>query len=89
MVNDGKNVRNCPRNLMGFEILATLRGFLRIREKPRKNRQKWPKWSGRSGVPDFNGNFGVFNLEIEKWSERVKWRKLSKEFVGIEIFGKF
>ena len=58
-------------------------------KKPWKNRQKWPKRSVQSGVPDFNGNFEAFNFEIERWSEKVKWRKLTKEFDGIEIFGKF
>ena len=40
-----------------------------------------PEW-----VPDFNGNFEAFNFEIERWSERSKWRKLTKEFDGIGIF---
>ena len=68
---------------------AISRGFLSRWKKPRKNRQKWPKRSGRSGVPDFNGNFEAFNFEIERWSERSKWRKLTKEFDGIGIFWKF
>ena len=72
-----------------FQFFAISRGFLRIWEKPRKNRQKWPKWGGQSGVPDFNGNFGIFIFEIERWSEKVKCRKLSKEFDGIKIFLKF
>ena len=72
-----------------FQFLVISRGFLRIWEKPRKNRQKWPKRSGQSGVPDFNGNFGIFIFEIERWSEKVKCRKLSKEFDGIKFFWKF
>ena len=72
-----------------FQFLANSRGFLRIWEKLWKNRQKRPKRSGRSGVPDFNGNFGIFIFEIERWSEKVKRRKLSKEFDGIKIFWKF
>ena len=71
-----------------FQFLAISRGFLRIWEKPQKNRQKWPKRSGQSGVPVFNGNFGIFIFEIERWSEKVKCRKLSKEFDGIKIFWK-
>ena len=39
-------------------------------------------------VLDFNGNFGILNFEIERWSEKVKYRKLSKEFDGIKIFWK-
>ena len=39
-------------------------------------------------MPDFNGNFGIFIFEIERWSEKVKCRKLSKEFDGIKIFWK-
>ena len=72
-----------------LKFWATSRGFLRRWEKPPKNRQKWPKWSGRSGVPDFNGNFGILNFEIERWSEKVKCRKLSKEFDEIKNFWKF
>ena len=53
MVNNGQNVQNCPRNLMGFKILGYLEGVSENKGKCRKTRQKWPKWSGRSGVPDF------------------------------------
>ena len=71
-----------------LKFWATLRGFPSRWEKPRKNWQKCPKWSGRSGVPDFKCNFGIFIFEIERWSEKVKRRKLSKEFDGINIFWK-
>ena len=89
MVNNAKNVRNCPRNLMEFPIFGHLERLSENMGKPRKNRQKWPKWGGQSGVPDFNGNFGIFIFEIERWSEKVKCRKLSKEFDGIKIFLNF
>ena len=71
-----------------LKFWATSRGFPSRWKKPRKNRQKCPKWSGQSGVPDFKCNFGIFIFEIERWSEKVKCRKLSKEFDGIKIFWK-
>ena len=72
-----------------LKFWATSRGFPSRWKKPRKNRQKCPKWSGQSGVPDFKCNFGISIFEIERWSEKVKRRKLSKEFDGIKIFWKF
>ena len=50
---------------------------------PKILRNPFPKALG------FNGNFGILNFEIERWSEKVKCRKLSKEFDGIKIFWKF
>ena len=52
MVNDGKNVRNCPRNLMGFEILGYLEGVSenkgKTSEKPAKMaKMERPKWGAR------------------------------------------
>ena len=71
---------------MKFQILGYTKRVSENMGKTSKNRQKWPKRSGQSGVPVFNGNFGIFIFEIERWSEKVKRRKLSKEFDGIKIF---
>ena len=71
---------------MEFPIFGQLERVSENMGKTLEKRQKCPKRSGRSGVPDFNGNFGIFIFEIERWSEKVKCRKLSKEFDGIKIF---
>ena len=89
MVKEAKKCEIVQGIWWNLNFRAISRGFLSRWKKPRKNRQKWPKRSGRSGVPDFNGNFEAFNFEIERWSERSKWRKLTKEFDGIGIFWKF
>ena len=89
MVNNAKNVQNCPRNLMEFPIFGHLERVSGNMGKPRKNRQKWPKWSSQSGMPDFNSNFEILNFTIERWEENDKCWKLSKEFDEIEMFGKF
>ena len=70
---------------MEFPIFGQLERVSENMGKTSEKPAKLAKWGGQSGVPDLNGNFGILNFEIEKWSEKVKCRKLSKEFNGIEI----
>ena len=70
---------------MEVEILGYLERVSKQMEKTSEKLAKMSKWSGQSGVPDFKCNFGIFIFEIERRSEKVKRRKLSKEFDGIEI----